>query len=168
MGATMGHASRTARAGTSRARGRWPWRSRSSCTASRSQPRRADFQRTARGMAGCSCSVSANDRLVCTAMSDPHPMPASYLIQEYNRGRRDFHSIYMQGANLSAAELSGIDLHSAKLLGCNLSDANLSKACLQGTDLRQTDLTETTLTGARFSNTTKWPAGFIPPSSLTE
>jgi hypothetical protein len=63
-------------------------------------------------------------------------------------------------ANLKRALLAGANLTSADLWYADLSGANLARANLMEANLEDADLT-----GVLYSKTTRWPAGYTPPSS---
>ena len=73
-----------------------------------------------------------------------------------------FHT-YLSKANLSKANLRRADLYDALLMDADLSGADLSGAVLNSADLTGAILEGTVLTGARYSKTTIWPVGFVPP-----
>jgi uncharacterized protein YjbI with pentapeptide repeats len=83
------------------------------------------------------------------------------------------HHAYIPVGDLSDADLQEVDLTAAVLGGTNLQGANLRRAnlkdcILQETDLSDADLSEAlnldtaTLDGAKYNDSTKWPAGFTP------
>jgi hypothetical protein len=79
----------------------------------------------------------------------------------------------LQRATLTNANLSSSNLQRAVLWEAVLANADLSAADLAGAVLGQADLTGATLTGADltgvwYSKGTKWPAGFVPPSTAKE
>ena len=80
--------------------------------------------------------------------------------------------LYLRGADLTSADLRDADLRDANLreadlTGANLDGADLTGALMQGANLggcnlEHADLNGTVLVKARFSESTKWPAGFDP------
>jgi hypothetical protein len=64
---------------------------------------------------------------------------------------------------LAHSNLEGADLRNADLTGATLSDVVLRTADLRGANLTSADLTGADLTGVRTDDTTRWPAGFLPP-----
>src|SRR5262249_8629319 len=67
------------------------------------------------------------------------------------------------GARLIRADLPGGWLVRAKLVGADLTGADLTDADLTAADLTGAVLTDANLAGARFTQQTKWPAGFAVP-----
>jgi uncharacterized protein YjbI with pentapeptide repeats len=68
----------------------------------------------------------------------------------------------LQGAALRSAYLKGADLRAANLCQADLRYADLREANLRGADLRAL-LDGVKLQGAQYDETTRWPAGFVPP-----
>ncbi|MGV3722636.1 MAG: pentapeptide repeat-containing protein [Actinomycetota bacterium] len=76
------------------------------------------------------------------------------------------------GAELSGALLLGADLTGMRCTGANFRDARMMRACLieadlatadlRGADLRGATLLGVDLTGARYDDSTRWPAQFDP------
>jgi len=76
------------------------------------------------------------------------------------------HGATLRGADLTRSRLDGVDLQQADLRDANLQDAHLRGADLRGADLRGADLRAhlngADLHGARYDDTTRWPASFQP------
>ena len=68
------------------------------------------------------------------------------------------------GADFRSADLRNARCVGARLAGTDLRDVNLSGAWLHNADLRFAQLRRTRLSGARYSEGTRWPAGFDPRS----
>ena len=68
------------------------------------------------------------------------------------------------GANLQYANFKGVDLRTCRLNNGNISYANCEQADLRSMDLQSVKLVNVKFDGADVRGT-KFPAGFIPPSS---
>lgn len=55
-------------------------------------------------------------------------MNAKELLERYAKGERQFHNVWLGGADLKGANLSGIDLYKSNLSGADLSEATLSES----------------------------------------
>jgi uncharacterized protein YjbI with pentapeptide repeats len=101
---------------------------------------------------------------------------ARSMLREANLAGADLQDSCLYGADLSGADLQlarlvqadlrlsnlhDADLRSADLRQADLRNADLRQADLRGTDLRA-QLEGVKLTGARYDDTTRWPASFEP------
>jgi uncharacterized protein YjbI with pentapeptide repeats len=73
----------------------------------------------------------------------------------------NLHGACLVGAGLFRADLQSANLQNADLSRAELLYTDLSGADLRGADLR-THLSTAKLKGARYDETTRWPAGFQP------
>jgi uncharacterized protein YjbI with pentapeptide repeats len=76
-----------------------------------------------------------------------------------------------KGASFVGTNMTKAYLTSANLIGANLSNANLSGSSLDMADLQDADFTGARLDGINFESATydsrtKFPKGFVPPSSM--
>ena len=72
---------------------------------------------------------------------------ARHILEDYERGYRDFSSLVLIGADLQGASLQGTDFSDSQLFRANLQGANL-----QGVDFSYAKLREANLQGADLSN----------------
>lgn len=88
-------------------------------------------------------------------------MNATELINEYNKGRREFLGASLYGANLVRANLYGADLYGASLYEANLTGANLVRANLTGASLNGANLYGADLSGSKgLLTASQWMRGF--------
>jgi hypothetical protein len=85
--------------------------------------------------------------LVTTTIFRRIDMTTQELIEQYNKGTRDF-----SGANLSDADLRSANLRYADLRNANLRSADLRYANLSGANLSGADLSDANLAGADLSD----------------
>lgn len=91
---------------------------------------------------------------VLAASSDRHApinMQVQELLEQYQKGERDFAHIDLSGAYLSGVNLRDADLTGANLTEANLSWAFLSRAKLTGACLRRADLRSASLNNANLN-----------------
>lgn len=77
--------------------------------------------------------------------------PLKNLLEEFQRGKRDFSGANLENIDLSRTNLQSIRLCKANLQGANLSGTDLSKADLTGADLRGANLNNAILKRANVS-----------------
>lgn len=71
----------------------------------------------------------------------------------------------LSGTNSAWIDLTRADLTGASLAWSNLTRADLTGADLTGADLTGADLSDAELTGTCHTSTTRWPAGYTPPTA---
>ncbi|NEO53748.1 MAG: pentapeptide repeat-containing protein [Okeania sp. SIO3B5] len=59
-------------------------------------------------------------------------MRAREILQEYEKGRRDFRNVSLRGLSFKRKDLSGADFSGADIRGTNFQGANLRGAKFQG------------------------------------
>jgi uncharacterized protein YjbI with pentapeptide repeats len=80
------------------------------------------------------------------------PIAREELLEQYNKGRRNFSQVNLAGANLNGLNLSGIDLSNSVLERVTLQEADLSGANLYGITLISANLRKINLTSANLTD----------------
>ena len=77
-------------------------------------------------------------------------MGAREILQEYEKGTRDFQRVSLRGLSFKGKDLSGANFSGADIRGTNFRGANLTGADFSGADIRGTNFHGVNLTGANF------------------
>jgi Pentapeptide repeats (8 copies) len=71
------------------------------------------------------------------------------------------------GANLAGARMAFGILRRTRFVGADLSDADLAGSDLRGADFTDAKIDGLVLKWGKFDETTRWPAGYLPPPEVT-